>query len=168
VVGGAQGGSGQYVYGLGRRGFYVFYEGRYNPARVVNFHALAVANAYLSIRRAERAGAFDVVAYGTEPDCWHEVGGVLLKPDLFVELAKESGEHLQLWCEVDMGTEAQRQLRGKLEAYWRAYQGADVERMPVFPKVIWVAVDDERAKELSRLVGQGSECRLRWPWSLTR
>src|SRR5947209_6452814 len=33
TVGGSRGGSGQYVYSLGRRGFFMFFEGRYSPAR---------------------------------------------------------------------------------------------------------------------------------------
>src|SRR5919107_3335473 len=42
TVGGSRGGSGQYVYGLGRRGFFMHYDGRFNPPRTVNYHALAV------------------------------------------------------------------------------------------------------------------------------
>ena len=51
-------------------------------------------------------------------------------------------------------TEAQRQLKGKLEAYWRAYKECD---WPVFPLTVWVAVDDERANELRWLIGQGPD-----------
>lgn len=156
VPGGARGGSGQYVYQLGSKGFYEHFDGRYIPARAVSFHTLGIADAYVALHRLEREGAITLVALSTEPDCWATIGSVTLKPDMFVELALKSGEHLKLWLEVDMGTEAQRQLRSKLEMYWRAYNEADVSVWPVFPRVLWVAVDDERARELSWLMKEGS------------
>lgn len=45
TVGGARGGSGQFCYSLGRRGFYMFYEGEFRPWRTVNYHALAILDA---------------------------------------------------------------------------------------------------------------------------
>jgi hypothetical protein len=151
IVGGSRGGSGVYVYGLGRRGFYTYFTGSYSPPRTVNYHALAIAEAYVSMLKASRAGAFEIVAVSTEPDCWAVVGGVELRPDMYVELQIPEGK---LFCdvyEIDMGTESQRQLRGKLGAYYRAWDNADT---PGFPRVVWVAVDEERRRELSWLVSQ--------------
>jgi len=104
------------------------------------------------MRKLEGQGKLRIVGLSTEPDCWREVGGVLLKPDMYVELVDRSANRTLMWMEIDMGTEAQRQLRGKMEAYWRAWQDADVSAVPVFPKTLWVAVDDERAKELEWII----------------
>lgn len=155
IVGGCRGGSGQYVYQLGRRGFYLQFTGRYQPARAVNYHSLAIADCYVTLRQLQAADVLSIAGYSTEPDCWATVGGVELRPDMYVDIAKRDGDRLKLFLEIDMGSEAQRQLRGKLEAYWRAYQDADVTAWPVFPRVLWVGVDDERATELSWLIEQG-------------
>jgi len=155
IVGGAKGGSGQYVYSLGRRGFYMHFTGRYDPARNVRFHDLAIADAFVLIKQVERAGLITINGVSTEPDCWTTIGGTQLKPDMYVDVTKRSGERLRLWLEVDMGTEAQRQLKGQLEAYWRAYNDADVTTMPVFPKIVWIGVDAERVKELTWLIETG-------------
>src|SRR3954470_16863870 len=128
AVGGSRGGSGQYVYGLGRRGFYLFYDGRFNPARTVNYHALAILDCYITLRRLELAGRLSITGLSTEPDCWVRVGGDELKPDLFIELSRAPGDSLMLWLEVDMATEGQRQIRDKLARYWRAYNNADSTR----------------------------------------
>lgn len=155
IVGGARGGSGQYVYSLGRRGFFLTQAGRFAPMRTVNFHTLAIADAFIELKRLEQAGELVIIGVSTEPDCWVRVGGVELKPDMHVELAQPSVEPLKLWLEIDMGTESQRQIREKLERYWRAYNEADVTTWPVFPSVVFLAVDEERERELKWLVGQG-------------
>ena len=153
TVGGARGGSGVYVYVLGRRGFYQYFTGRFSVARSVDYHCLAIVDAYIALIQDERAGLFELVAITTEPDCWQTVGGVELHPDMYAEL-KHSDDTTKLWLEIDMGTEGQRQLRGKLEAYYRAYENADTDVIPVFPRCLWVAVDVERAKELEWLISQ--------------
>ena len=156
IVGGTKGGSGQYVYELGRRGFFLFFTGRHNPSRTVHPHSLGIADSYITLRQLERAGRLRIAGMSTEPDCWATVGGVDLRPDMRADLDIE-GRRVLFWVEVDMATESQKQLRGKLESYWRAYNDADVEQWPVFPRTIWIAVDDERARELSWLVSQMPE-----------
>ncbi len=155
-VGGSRGGSGQFVYQLGAKGFYLMHTGRYSPARAVNYHALAIADSYVNMLQASQAGAFTINGFSTEPDCWAEIAGIQLKPDLFVDITlANTGERRKAWLEVDMGTEGQRQLKGKLESYWRAYNDADVNDWPVFPQVLWVAIDQARANELQWLIEQG-------------
>src|SRR3954447_9498518 len=85
TVGGSRGGSGQYVYGLGRRGFFLFYDGRFSPPRTVNYHALAILHSYIVLHRLQRAGRLEIAGLSTEPDCWVKIGGNELKPDLYVE-----------------------------------------------------------------------------------
>lgn len=155
-VGGSRGGSGQYVYQLGSKGFYLMHTGRYSPARAVNYHALAIADAYVNLLSEAETGAFSINGFSTEPDCWAEIAGIQLKPDLYIDITvTRSGERRKAWLEVDMGTEGQRQLKGKLESYWRAYNDADVEDWPVFPFTWWVAIDQARANELAWLIEQG-------------
>lgn len=169
AIGGRQGGAGQYVYGLGRRGWFMHFEGRYVLPRVVNYHALAIADCYVALKRLERDGVLIVQGASTEPDCWAVIGAVDLRPDLYVQLQRGSRSTL-LWIEMDMATEQHKQVRAKLESYWRAFQQADkfpyppelsrevvqpdgsTRRQTVFPRIIWVGVDQERAKELSWLV----------------
>ena len=155
MVGGLKGGSGQYVYQLGRRGFFLFNTGRYNPARAVNYHSIAIVDSYLILRRLEADGALQILGYSTEPDCWVTIDRNELKPDMFVEI--QTTEPLKLWLEVDMATEGQRQIKDKLVRYWRAFNDADSRVWPEFPLIVFVAVDDERAKELRWLIDQGAE-----------
>lgn len=152
IVGGARGGSGQYVFALGRRGFYADSAGRFDLARHVHFHDLAVTDCFVTLRKLERAGVINITGFSTEPDCWRIVAGIELKPDLYADVLLRSGERLTFWLEMDMGSEAQRQLRGKLEAYWRAWNDSDVEDLP---GIVWVGIDEERAKELRWLISQG-------------
>jgi hypothetical protein len=154
LVGGSRGGSGQYVYGLGRKGFYMHFTGRFQPARAVQFHTLAITELYVSLRRLETAGLLSVAGLSTEPDCWAVIGRYELKPDLYVELERPSGERVKLWFEVDMGTEGQRQVRAKMDAVWRAYNEVEHAEWPVFPGTVWVAIDDEREKELRWIMEQ--------------
>lgn len=152
LIGGAGGGRGPVVYQLGPDAWYLFREGRYRPRRAVDSHALAIADTYLSLLRLARADKLTINGYSTEPDCHQVVGGQDLKPDLYADLRLPSGGDLKLWLEVDLGSEGQRQIKGKLERYWRAYRHADMEE---FPLIIWVAVDEFRKKELVWILKQG-------------
>jgi hypothetical protein len=154
MVGGSQGGSGQWVYSLGKRGYYMHYEGRYSPDRRVNYHALAIADVWLRLRDLERAGVIAVAGMSSEPDCWVMIDRYELRPDLYVELDLPNGRRQKSWLEIDMGTEGQRHLRAKLEAYWLAYNAADSATWSEFPAIWWVACDAARAKELSWLIGK--------------
>lgn len=155
MVGGTRGGSGQYVYQLGRRGFFLNGTGRYSPARAVNYHSLAIGDCYLALRQLQREGVLRIVGLSTEPDAWKEIGGVGLRPDMYFEVEKPAtGARLQVFLEVDLGTEAQRQLRGKLESYVRAYNEADVTAWPVFPLTCWAVVDPERETEMRWIISQ--------------
>lgn len=155
MIGGNNGGASQYVYALGRRGHFMYYSGNYSVPRTVYPHTLAIADAHLVAQRLQRAGLLTIVGYSTEPECWVTIAGTELRPDLRLDITQASGRMLRLWLEIDMGSEGQRQIRGKLEAYWRAYRDADAADWPIFPAVLFVAVDAERAKELAWLISQG-------------
>jgi len=154
TVGGAKGGSGQYVYFLGVAGHHLMREGRYNPARTIDYHALAIVDTYIQLARLEREGKLRIVGYSTEPDCWVNVAGHELKPDMYVEL--ERGRSVvKLWLEADLGSEGQKQIKGKLLRYWRAFDAADSEQWPEWPRILFVCVDDWRANELAWIIRQG-------------
>lgn len=153
MVGGTKGGSGQYVYTLGAKGFYMHFTGKYNPPRAVNYHSIAIADTYLDIRRMESRGLFVIDGISTEPDCWVKIERYELHPDLRVDVSRQ-GHTFKLWLEIDMATEAQRQIRAKLVNYWQAYNNADVAEWAEFPLVVFVAVDDERVRELEWIISQ--------------
>lgn len=155
IAGGSKGGSGQYVYQLGPAGNAEHRIGRYIPMRAVNFHSLAIADSYIQLLRLHHKSLITITGYLTEPDCWVAFGRHELKPDLFVEYAGTAGPHSKMWLEVDLASEGPRQIREKLERYWFAFNAADDEQWPVFPVVIWVAIDDERAAELKWILEQG-------------
>ena len=158
LVGGKGGGSGQFVYVLTAAGARMFStDGR--PIQIscnISWHALTIADTYIELLKAEREGLLTLSNFVTEPDCWAEVGGIRLRPDLFVELRNRSGALVKIWFEVDLGTEGQRQIKEKLAANWVAYKNADETEWPVFPYVLWLTVDEHRARELKWLIAQGT------------
>lgn len=153
LVGGSKGGSGQYVYQLGRNGWATYIGGNYTPRRTVDYHSLAIVDAFVTLITLERLGAIKVVGVSTEPDCWLTFDGVELRPDLFAELERE-GRRRKIWLEVDLGSESQRQVVGKLEAVIRAFENADGREWPEWPLTVWVGVDAAREAELKWLVSR--------------
>lgn len=157
LAGGSRGGSGTYVYGLGRRGFYAHHTGRFTPIRSVQHHTLAITGLYVDLKRLERAGHLSITGYSTEPHSWAQIGDTELKPDMYTQLLRPSGKHIRAWWEVDMGTEGQKQVRAKLDAVWRAFEQATPEEWPTFPVTVWAVIDAEREAELRWLISQMPE-----------
>lgn len=158
IVGGSRGGSGQYVYQLGSEGHRLFKEGRWIPARAINYHSLVIADCYVVLRRLERAGRLTIRGYLCEPDS-HEVVKVgareyYLKPDLYAELERPGGQSsIRIMFEIDMGTQGQRQITEKFVRYWGASQ---TEQWPENQIVVFVAIDEYRAQELRWILDKGS------------
>lgn len=153
VVGGARGGSGQYVYELGKEGRRMMGGGRWSPGRSVNFHALAIADCYATLKRMERAGRLTVAEYITEPDTYTTIGGHYLKPDLYVHLQR-GDRSIHLWFEVDMASQNRAQIAGKLARYTGAYEAATPQQWSENHLVVFAAIDDVRAAQLKRMVGE--------------
>lgn len=154
LIGGGGGGSGQYVYQLGSHGWKLLgKEGKYWPYRSIDYHTLAIADMFVMVKLAERQGALQVVTYENEPDTWHEVAGVQLTPDLYLELDLiHKQQRLALWVEVDLGTERQSVLKDKFARYWHAYQNTELE---VFSLVLFITPDEQRTYDLTRWLKQG-------------
>lgn len=151
-VGGARGGSGEYVYMLGPSGWTLCKrEGRYHR-RTVDYHALAIVDVYARLIEAQRAGEFVLDGFTPEPECHLTVEGVELKPDLLIELRRPDRDaKLSAWLEIDLGTERQARLSEKMTRYVKAYRSG---RVDPYPRVVFVGHDDERAREIGWMVSR--------------
>jgi hypothetical protein len=147
VVGGEYGGSGSYVYVLSTAGRRLAgLDGRQRTTRV-NYHTLAIVDCVITLKRLERSGIFTINRLDIEP---MEVVGQPLQPDAYVELVR--GKDVVLALEVDMSTEGVKQVTAKLQRYYKAFQQYDTDTYPLFPFVLWVCMDEERAVELKRII----------------
>lgn len=156
IVGGFGGGSGQYVYQLGRVGWrYLGKGGGYRPIRVVDYHTLTIAECFVLLKRLERGGEFTVISYEADPASRRTVGDILLTPDAYVELGvAATRQKFAFWLEIDRDTENADIIRGKCVRYWRAFQSWDGD---VFPYVVFVAPDEPRRRELDRVISGGPD-----------
>src|SRR5690349_9987948 len=74
--GGAQGGSGPYIWVLGTEGYRALYGESSRPARVINYHTLEVTTTHVEMVKLQQAGKLQVVSYLTEPECHEVIGDV--------------------------------------------------------------------------------------------
>lgn len=146
TVGGAHGGSGQYVYQIGAAGWKLAAtEGSFWLSKSVKYHSLAIADVFVDIN-----DHLNVIRYETEPDSHEKINYVPLQPDLYLEV--DLGRHvLRTWLEVDLGTERPKQLKEKMNRYNHAWSGAP-ERWNPWPLVVWAVPDDKRRAELQSIV----------------
>lgn len=156
LVGGFGGGSGQYVYQLGRVGWrYLGKGGGYRPLRVVDYHTLTITECFVLLKRLERSGELTIIRYDADPASRQTVGEMLLTPDAFVVLGVTTiRQKFSFWLEIDRDTENAETIRGKCVRYWRAFQSWDGD---VFPYVVFVVPDEPRRRELERIVAGGPD-----------
>lgn len=154
IVGGYGGGSGQYVYQLGRAGWRLLGKGGgYRPLRVVDYHALHIADCFVMLKVLERGGEISVLRYDADPASRRTVGDISLTPDAYVEIGVQATRRkFAFWLEVDRDTENAEVIRGKCVRYWRAYQAWPGD---VFPYVVFVVPDEPRRRELLRVIAGG-------------
>lgn len=152
MIGGTGAGSGQYVYQLGRQGWALCgREGAYWPFRAVKLHSMAIADAYTALLEYEQKGRLRIDNFETEPDSHRKVGNVIVRPDLFIDIADiAKRRNLAFWVEIDMGTERQTQINDKLAGYLAALEAAET----FVPFVLFIAPDDERAAKLRYWIKQ--------------
>jgi len=153
-LGGSRGGSAYYIYRLGRRGHFLFSDEPYRARRQPVEHSLAVADVVVILRQLERAG-MTIHAIHTEPDCHVRLGGVDLKPDLFVELDHPKYGHIRTWCEIDMATQGRKRIMEKFGLYIRAHghlSDSELAAWSPWPVTLFIAVDEERKRELNYLL----------------
>jgi hypothetical protein len=156
MVGGFGGGSGQYVYQLGRAGWRLLGKGGgYRPLRVIDHHTLTIAECFVMLKRLEHGGELTVIRYDADPASRQNVGDILLTPDAYVELGvSATRQKFHFWLEIDRDTENAETIRGKCVRYWRAFQAWDGE---VFPYIVFVVPDDRRQRELERTIAGGPD-----------
>jgi hypothetical protein len=144
---GDRAGSGAYVYQLGPRGWsYVHRKGSYWPYRAISHHALKVADVYLDVAKADRAGVLQVLRYALE---W-PVGNA--RADLVLEIGVEATRKVRnYFVEVDLATERPRRIEEKCVAYYRAFTSSTAA---VFPYVLFVVPDEYRRQEIHRVIAR--------------
>lgn len=159
MIGGNGAGSGHYVYQLGSKGWALCKkEGRYWPFRSVNYHSLAIADAYVQLKAEERTGSLQVIGALTEPDTHRVIAGAVIRPDMELLIGLPARHiSLSLWVEIDLGTERPSQIKDKLSRYWHAYQNATEGHLETFPVVLFLAPDQERVDELKWLIQREDE-----------
>jgi hypothetical protein len=155
-VGGFGGGSGQYVYQLGRLGWRRLGKGgTYRPLRVVDVHTLTIAECFVSLNASEQAGRLTVVDFQPEPVCHLTVAGMPLTPDAYMELGEPTRKlKFRYWLEIDRDTENMDTIKGKCVRYWKAYQAWPED---VFPFVVFVVPDESRQREIERVIATGPD-----------
>ena len=149
LPGGARGGSQMHVYQLGAEGRKLYYSGRRGVSTVVNNHSLAILDVYLLLKEAERDKQLKIFNYATEPDSHLTLGGVELKPDMYIDVGVRA-TNLRRACflEIDLGTERQKQVLEQATAYKLAYQSRGDYPLDVYPTVLFLASSAERATEI--------------------
>ncbi|MFF2534488.1 replication-relaxation family protein [Streptomyces cyaneofuscatus] len=143
---GSKGGAGAYVYQLGRAGRLLLdVDGRLSPN--VNNHALMMADTYLELRRAEKAGLLSITDWEVERRVPPSV-----RADLYVSLDfPPQGRSSNFFLEIDLSTEQPARIREKVAGYWRAVEMSTAD---YFPYVVFVVKDQARRNELARLFRQ--------------
>lgn len=120
-------------------------------------HRLALADCYVDLIRAAHAGRLELLRADPEPASWRSYlgpGGVAetLKPDLYAVTA--NGDYEDHWfCEIDRATESLPTIRRKCGQYERYRRtGREQQSSGVFPLVVWVVPDEERADDIRRAI----------------
>lgn len=155
-AGGDGGGSGQYVYQLGRAGWKLLDRpGHFWAPRAVNLHSLGIADCFITLTQAEQRGELVLLEFITEPGCHTSVGLVQLTPDARFEVGdRVQGVKRAFWLELDRGTEHTSVIAEKCSRYWKALH---YWRQEFFPTVLLVAPDAQRARQLLGTAHGGPE-----------
>jgi len=125
------------------------------PRSVANIrdpHTLAIAELYVRLRTAERAGLCQLIEFEPEPT----MDGHAFIPDAEVQL-QVGGRTRHVFVEIDQGTESKARLVAKLAAYEAAYHSWT---KPVFPRVVFTVSDDRQLARLGRVVHESTVSEL--------
>ncbi len=159
TIGGQRAGSAGGVYALGLAGQRLLHPDRWRfrpvwtPRPSYLRHALAVSELYVCLRELERSTSMELLAYDSEPKCWRNYfgpGGArsILKPDALAVVAIDDYED-RYFIEADCSTEHRPHIIAKAKTYVRYWQsGREQAETGIFPFVLWVAPDEQRASFL--------------------
>jgi hypothetical protein len=120
------------------------------PSPLFLRHTLLITEVYVCAVEVSRAHELTLEHFATEPDCWRYLDdGSRLRPDAEICLGGSGYEDHYL-IEADRGTEGPGAMRRKLDLYRRHFQsGKEQEAKGVFPKVLFVTLDDRRRVQLA-------------------
>jgi Replication-relaxation len=124
----------------------------YEPTASFVRHTLAIAESYVQLVEAERAGSVELLEFQSEPAAWQNFTGpggarLMLKPDAFVRLGISDEEEERAYLEIDCGTEGRAALSRKCRAYLMAWQAG--VGGAVFPRVVWITTTERRVALLT-------------------
>ncbi|MDQ1249484.1 MAG: hypothetical protein QG597_3859 [Actinomycetota bacterium] len=125
-------------------------------------HALAISEVYTGLVVAGRAEQLRLVRFVAEPGCWRSfygAGGVraTLKPDGLAVVAFDGYED-HWFIELDQGTESAAAITRKLAVYRGYWQsGTEQNRTGLFPKILWLVPDADRAAVLRGVIARQPE-----------
>lgn len=138
AVGGYGGGSGDYIY-----------QPPHSRTRTPDAHTLDIAELYVRLIEAKRSGVISELIFDPEQWAYVQAGRIELKPDAFAEV-----DGFQFFIEVDRGSEWRPQLNQKMRRYTQAFNNW---REDVFPQVLWVVPDEDRARLMRGVVKRQEE-----------
>ncbi len=160
-VGGVRAGSASFIYAIGPIGHRVIQplgtrRRLTEPSYRFVDHTLAIADLLVELTIHARAGTWELVQWESEPNSWRDVvtlgGTITLRPDLFLVLAVNEYE-LRWFIEVDRATEHLPAITRKCRLYNTYYRsGGEQQRHGVFPRVLWIAPDEQRADWLRKAI----------------
>jgi hypothetical protein len=161
-IGGLRAGSDGQVYTLdaaGQRFIRLLDEDEQKPARrpwevstLFLRHTLGVAELYVQLREAERAGHAELTRFLAEPACWQRTATLgTLKPDAYLLIASGQVEDAW-WCEIDRGTEGRTALRRKLQHYLLAAQAGVTGPDELLPGILICVPDDRRLDSVTEII----------------
>src|SRR5262249_57426890 len=96
----------------------------------------------------------ELVVFQAEPNSWRQYTGehgriLTIKPDAFAIIANQEWEN-RWFIEVDRATEHRPTIIRKANDYIRYWHAGTEQRThDVFPRVMWIAPDDNRADQLT-------------------
>jgi hypothetical protein len=130
----------------------------WTPGHAYLAHAVAVTECFVVLSELHRQGTLELLAFEAEPACWRPVPSdgrpQFLKPDAFAVTGQGEWE-LRHFIEVDRATEHPLRITRKARAYVDYWQsGTEQREHGVFPKVLWVAPDPNRAAVIVEAVSR--------------
>jgi hypothetical protein len=163
--GGLRGGSDTLIYRVGvagvrllaRRGLVQKRLGAPSDRHIA--HTLTVCEVAVRLLEADRAGAVECIEVQAEPACWRAFLGpvgarLILKPDLYLRVAVPGSLYEYRWfTEIDMATEHKSTLAAKCRRYLAHHRtGSEQRAHGVYPKVLWVVPDTQRAAQIEEVL----------------
>ncbi len=123
------------------------------------WHTLAIAELWVRLIEAHRAGELILHAFETEPRCWREFSGLRLKPDAYIELDEVEGDkryRSNFYIEIDRGTQYGTKVTSKLPAYNAFWNHLEATGRKSRGALI-LTRNETRSAYLMRKIGQESE-----------